>query len=169
MHRREQRRAENDVQAILRFYIAWSAAVAIPTPAHAIFGVGDVVFDPTMFASQLQQLHRKRPPSRTSRSSCNMSSRTRPAAAPASGIEPGLLNNLGGLIYQQQGLSYTFQGLAQQFQQHYPGYSVTTTPGVQSPLASVETTFNTLNGALQSAQSQAQNFQGEQAALQTSS
>jgi hypothetical protein len=26
------------------------------TPANAIFGVGDVVFDPTMFASQLQQL-----------------------------------------------------------------------------------------------------------------
>jgi P-type conjugative transfer protein TrbJ len=73
---------------------------------------------------------------------------------------------LGGLISEQQGLSYTFQGLAQQFQQLYPGYNVTSTPGAQSPQASVDTTLNTLNGALQSAQSQAQNFQGEQAALQ---
>ena len=29
------------------------------TPAYAIFGVGDVVFDPTMFASQLQQLQQE--------------------------------------------------------------------------------------------------------------
>src|SRR5260370_14362522 len=77
-----------------------------------------------------------------------------------------LLSNLGGLIAEQQGLSYTFQGLAQQFQQLYPGYNVTNTPGVQSPQASVDTTLNTLNGALQSAKSQAQNFQGEHAALQ---
>src|SRR3981081_2446260 len=77
-----------------------------------------------------------------------------------------LLANLGGLISEQQGLSYTFPGLAQQFQQLYPGYNVTSTPGAQSPQASVDTTLNTLNGALQSAQSQAQNFQSEQAALQ---
>jgi P-type conjugative transfer protein TrbJ len=37
---------------------------------------------------------------------------------------------------------------------------------VQSPQASVATTLNTLNGALQSAQSQAQNFTAEQTALQ---
>jgi type IV secretion system protein TrbJ len=37
---------------------------------------------------------------------------------------------------------------------------------VQSPQASVDTTLNTLNGALHSAQSQAQNFRSEQAALQ---
>jgi P-type conjugative transfer protein TrbJ len=78
-----------------------------------------------------------------------------------------LLANLGGLISEQQGLSYTFQGLAQQFQQLYPGYNVTSTPGAQSPQASVDTTLNTLNGALQSAQSQAQDFQAEQTALQT--
>jgi P-type conjugative transfer protein TrbJ len=60
-----------------------------------------------------------------------------------------------------------FQGLAQQFQQLYPGYNVTSTPGVQSAQGSVDTTLNTLNGALQSAQSQAQDFQAEQASLQT--
>ncbi len=78
-----------------------------------------------------------------------------------------LLDNLGGLISEQQGLSYTFQGLAQQFQQLYPGYNVTSTPGAQSPQASVDTTLNTLNGALQSAQAQAQNFQAEQTALES--
>ena len=35
-----------------------------------------------------------------------------------------LLNNLGGLIAEQQGLSYTVSNLAQQFQQFYPGYAV---------------------------------------------
>jgi type IV secretion system protein TrbJ len=76
-----------------------------------------------------------------------------------------LLNNLGGLISEQEGLSYSLSSLAQQFQQLYPGYAVTSTPGAQSPQASVDTTLNTLNGALQSAQSQAQNFATEQTTL----
>jgi len=41
------------------------------------------------------------------------------------------------------------------------------TAGVQSPKATIDTTLNTLNGALASAQAQAQNFQAEQASLQT--
>jgi P-type conjugative transfer protein TrbJ len=41
-----------------------------------------------------------------------------------------------------------------------------TTAGVQSPQATIETTLNTLNGALASAQAQAQDFQAEQATLQ---
>ena len=76
-----------------------------------------------------------------------------------------LLDNLGGLISEQEGLSYTFEGLASQFQQLYPGYQVTTTPGAQSPQAYVDTTLNTLNGALASAQAQAQNFGAEQTNL----
>jgi P-type conjugative transfer protein TrbJ len=76
-----------------------------------------------------------------------------------------LLDNLGGLISEQEGLSYTFEGLASQFQQLYPGYQVTTTPGAQSPQAYVDTTLNTLNGALTSAQAQAQNFGAEQTNL----
>ena len=78
-----------------------------------------------------------------------------------------LLDNLGGLISEQEGLSYTFQGLAQQFQQLYPGYNVTSTPGAQSPQASVDTTLNTLNGALQSAQDAGPELQGEQTTLQS--
>lgn len=38
-------------------------------------------------------------------------------------------------------------------------------PGAQSPQRSADSTLNTLNGALASAQAQAQNFQVEQAAL----
>ncbi len=77
-----------------------------------------------------------------------------------------LLTNLGNLINEQEGLSYTVQGLSQQFQQLYPGYNTAGTAGVESPQASVETTLNTLNGALASAQAQAEDFQAEQSLLQ---
>jgi type IV secretion system protein TrbJ len=154
----------------LKFYLAVVGLLllALPRPAHAIFGAGDIVFDPTMFASQLQQLQQE------TATVTNLAQQLQYAVKNTTGGGAGawpshqnLLPHLGGLISEQQGLSYTFQGLAQQFQQLYPGYSVTTTPGVQSPQASVDTTLNTLNGALQSAQSQAQNFQSEQATLQT--
>jgi hypothetical protein len=35
------------------------ATVSVPGLANAIFGVGDEVFDPTMYASQLQQLQQE--------------------------------------------------------------------------------------------------------------
>jgi len=39
-----------------KFYLAVAALLlALPKPTHAIFGAGDIVFDPTMYASQLQQ------------------------------------------------------------------------------------------------------------------
>jgi P-type conjugative transfer protein TrbJ len=76
-----------------------------------------------------------------------------------------LLTSLGNLINQHEGLSYSVQGLTQQFQQSYPGFDTVSIAGVQSPQATVETTLNTLNGALASAQ--AKNFTAEQASLQT--
>jgi P-type conjugative transfer protein TrbJ len=142
--------------------------VVIPSAAHALFGVGDQVFDPTMYASQLQQLQQE------TATVTNLAQQLQYAIKNTTGGSAGvwqsnqnLLSNLGGLISEQQGLSYTFQGLAQQFRQLYPGYNVTSTPGAQSPQASVDTTLNTLNGALQSAQAQAQNFQAEQATQQS--
>ena len=78
-----------------------------------------------------------------------------------------LLTNLGDLINQQEGLSYSVDTVAQQFQQLYPGFKAASTAGVQSPQTTIETTLNTLNGALSSAQAQAQNFQAEQTTLQT--
>src|SRR5271167_3224785 len=159
------------VKRFSRFWSAVSAAVfcllvASSAPAHSQFGGSQIVFDPNMFARQLQQLQQE------TATVTNLAQQLQYAIKNTTGGGAGvwqsnqnLLTNLGDLINQQEGLSYTFQGLTQEFQQLYPGYSVTTTPGVQSPQASVDTTLNTLNGALQSAQSQAQNFQGEQTAL----
>ncbi len=64
-------------------------------------------------------------------------------------------------------MSYTVQGLGAQFQQLYPGFSTASTAGVQSPQTTVETTLNTFNGALASAQAQANNFSSEQTSLQS--
>jgi P-type conjugative transfer protein TrbJ len=149
----------------------WSTVVllllAMSSASHAQFSGSSIVFDPQMFARQLLQLQQET--AAVTNLAQQLQYMVKNTTGGGAGIwqsNQNLLSNLGGLISEQQGLSYTFQGLAQQFQQLYPGYSVTTTPGVQSPQASVDTTLNTLNGALQSAQSQAQNFQGEQATLQ---
>ena len=145
-------------------------ALVIPLAAHAQFGFGGgtVVFDPQMFARQLLQLQQE------TAAVTNLAQQLQYTIKNTTGGGAGvwqsnqnLLANLGGVIAEQQGLSYTFQGLAQQFQQLYPGYNVISTPGIQSPQASVDTTLNTLNGALQSAQAQAHDFQAEQASLQT--
>ncbi len=152
-----------------RFYSAVALLlVAMPSVSRAQFGGSSIVFDPQMFARQLLQLQQETAAvTNLAQQLQYMVKNTTGGGAGVWQSNRNLLANLGGLISEQQGLSYTFQGLAQQFQQLYPGYNVTSTPGAQSPQASVDTTLNTLNGALQSAQSQAQNFQGEQAALQT--
>lgn len=141
--------------------------LALPTKAHALFGVGDVVFDPTMYASQLLQLQQETTQVTTLAQQLQyMVKNTTGGNAGLFQSNQGLLTNLGDLITEQQGLSYTFQGLQQQFGQLYPGYQTTTVPGAQSPQRSADSTLNTLNGALASAQAQAQNFQAEQSALQ---
>jgi type IV secretion system protein TrbJ len=150
-----------------RFFITVAGLVmVVPAAAEAQFG-GSIVFDPSMFARQLQQLQQET--AAVTNLAQQLQYMVKNTTGGGAGIwqsNQNLLANLGGLISEQQGLSYTFQGLAGQFQQLYPGFNVTNTPGVQSPQASVDTTLNTLNGALQSAQAQAQDFQGEQAALQ---
>jgi P-type conjugative transfer protein TrbJ len=147
--------------------IAVFLLITLPSAARAQFG-GSIVFDPSMFARQLQQLQQEA--AAVTNLAQQLQYMVKNTTGGGAGIwqsNQSLLANLGGLISEQQGLSYTFQGLTQQFQQLYPGYNVTSTPGAQSPQASVDTTLNTLNGALQSAQSQAANFQNEQAALQS--
>ena len=141
----------------------------ITVPAHAQFGGGtQIVFDPQMFARQLQQLQQE------TATVTNLAQQLQYAIKNTTGGGAGvwqsnqnLLTNLGNLINEQEGLSYTFQGLTQEFQQLYPGFNAASTAGVQSPQATIDTTLNTLNGALASAQAQAQNFQAEQASLQT--
>ena len=142
--------------------------VAVPPTARAQFGGVQIVFDPQMFARQLLQLQQEMATvTNLAQQLHYMIKNTTGGGAGVWHSNQNLLANLGGLISEQQGLSYTFQGLAQQFQQLYPGYNVTSTAGAQSPQSSVDTTLNTLNGALQSAQSQAQDFQAEQTSLQT--
>jgi P-type conjugative transfer protein TrbJ len=138
-------------------------------PALAQFGGGtQIVFDPNMFARQLQQLQQE------TATVTNLAQQLQYIIKNTTGGGAGvwqsnqnLLTNLGDLINEQEGLSYSVQGLTQQFQQLYPGFNATSTLGVQSPQTTVETTLDTLNGALASAQAQAQNFQAEQATLQS--
>jgi type IV secretion system protein TrbJ len=139
----------------------------LPATARAQFGGGTVtVFDPAMFARQLVQLQQETQAALTAAQQLQYMIKN--TAGGYGGVwqsNQDLLTNLGNLINQQEGLSYTFQGLQQQFDHLYPGYNSATAPGVQSPQATVETTLNTLNGALASAQAQADNFQAEQTTL----
>ncbi|MGO9267986.1 MAG: hypothetical protein ACLQBA_24365 [Candidatus Binataceae bacterium] len=148
--------------------LALAGLLVTPFPAHAVLGVGDTVFDPTAYATQLLQLQQ------ATATVTNLAQQLQYAVQNTTGGSAGvwqsnqkLLTNLGSLISQQEGLSYTVQGFSQQFQQLYPGFSTASTAGVQSPRATVETTLNTLNGALASAQTQANNFSTEQAAMQS--
>jgi P-type conjugative transfer protein TrbJ len=153
-----------------RRYICLAAVVlclTMPARARAQFSGSQIVFDPNVFARQLQQLQQE------TATVTNLAQQLQYVIKNTTGGGAGvwqsnqnLLTNLGDLINQQEGLSYTFQGLTQQFQQLYPGYNAMSTAGVQSPQVTVETTLDTLNGALASAQAQAQNFQAEQATLQ---
>jgi type IV secretion system protein TrbJ len=143
--------------------IGW---ILLATPAHAIFGIGDVVFDPTMFASQLQQLQQETATvTNLAQQLQYVIKNTTGGGAGVVSSNVGLLTNLGNIIGQQEGLSYTVQGLTSQFQQYYPGYAVSSLANVQSPMATGQTTLNTLNGTLASVQAQAQNFRLEQASL----
>src|SRR5277367_2728339 len=154
------------------FFLVWLIAalfqgLATSLPARAQFGGGQIVFDPSVYARQLAQLQQETAAVQNLASQLQyMIKNTTGGGAGVWQSNQNLLANLGGLISQQEGFSYTFQGLSQQFQQLYPGYQVTSTPGAQSPQAMTTTTLNTLNGALASAQTQAQNFQAEQATLQ---
>jgi P-type conjugative transfer protein TrbJ len=148
--------------------LALTGLLVIPLRADAVLGVGDTVFDPTMYATQLVQL------SEEVSTVTNLAQQLQYAVQNTTGGSAGiwqsnqtLLTSLGSLISQQEGLSYTVQGLNSQFQQLYPGFSTASTAGAQSPQATVETTLNTLNGALASAQAQANNFSTEQASLQS--
>jgi len=151
----------------VRILIVFALFLATAQPAHALLGVGDEVFDPTMYASQLIQLQRE------TATVTNLAQQLQYAIKNTTGggagawqSNQGILTNLGDLITEQQGLSYAFQGLQQQFSQMYPGYQTASIPNVNSPQATADKTLNTLNGALASAQAQAQNFAAEQAALQ---
>jgi len=148
--------------------IAAASLLIASGPARAQFGGTQPVFDPAMFARQFQQLQQEtQTVAALGQQLQYIVQNTTGGGAGVWQSNQNLLTNLGNMINEQEGLSYSFQGLTQQFQQLYPGYNTATTADVQSPQATTETTLNTLNGALASAQAQAQNFQAEQASLQS--
>jgi P-type conjugative transfer protein TrbJ len=114
-----------------RFYSAIALLlVAMPSVSRGQFGGSSIVFDPQMFAHQLLQLQQETAAvTNLAQQLQYMVKNTTGGGAGVWQSNQNLLANLGGLISEQQGLSYTFQGLAQQFQQLYPGYNVTSTPG----------------------------------------
>src|SRR5712692_381307 len=143
-------------------------SLAAPPTVRAQFGGGtQIVFDPQMFARQLQQLQQETQSLVTLAQQLQyMIKNTTGGGAGVWQTNEGFLTNLGNLLNEQERRSYSVQGLTQQFQQLYPGFNSVTTAEVKSPQATIETTLNTLNGALASAQAQAQDFQAEQATLQ---
>lgn len=84
--------------------------LALPTEAHALFGVGDVVFDPTMYASQLQQLQQETTQVTTLAQQLQyMVKNTTGGNAGLFQSNQGLLTNLGDLITEQQGCHTLFR------------------------------------------------------------
>jgi type IV secretion system protein TrbJ len=141
--------------------------VSFWAPAEAQIGGGHIVFDPSVYARQLEQLRQETQTVVTLSEQLEyMVKNTTGGGAGVWRSNENFLANLGNLINEQEGLSYTVDGLTQQFDQLYPGYKTASTSNLQSPETTAETTLNTLNGALASAQSQAQNFAAEQTTLQ---
>jgi len=155
------------INRALTVFAVLTMALATPCAAHAQFGGTQIVFDPSMFARQLQQLNQETATvTNLAQQLQLMIENTTGGSAGVWSSNQNLLTNLGELINQQEGLSYSAQNVTQQFQQLYPGIATASTAGVQSPQATVDTTLNTLNGALASAQAQANNFTVEQTSLQ---
>ena len=147
--------------------LAFLGCLLAAAPACAQFGGSTIVFDPSMFGRQLQQLREETATLATLAQQLQYAiQNTTGGAAGTWQSNQSLLASLGNLINQQEGLSYTFQELTQQFQQLFPGYN-TPTAGIASSQNTADTTLNTLNGALAAAQAQAQNFQAEQVQLQS--
>ena len=94
--------------------IIWTCfccSCATPSPARAQFG-GTTVFDPSMYARQLRQLEQE------TATVTNLAQQLKYMIKNTTGGGAGiwksnqtLLNNLGGLISEQQGLSYSVRAL----------------------------------------------------------
>ena len=150
-------------------WCAYSSCWIVRTaPAWAQFG-GTVVFDPSMFARQLDQLQQETAAVQTLAAQLQYAvQNTTGGGAGLWRSNQGLLTNLGNIVAEQQGLSYTLSNLSSEFQRMFPGY-VASQSGNVAPQAAqgFTSTLNTLNGTLQAAAAQAQDFQAEQAALTT--
>jgi type IV secretion system protein TrbJ len=136
-----------------------------PRTAHAQFAGTVTVFDPAMFARQLQQLQQQTQAVLTEAQQLrNMVQNTTGGYGGVWQSNQSFLDELGSLIQQQGGLSYTLADLQAQFGQRFPGYAVPANPD-QQKAKNAAVTLNTLNGTLAVAQGQARNFSNEQAQL----
>jgi len=145
-------------------FLVFGLLLITPPRACAQFGGGtQIVFDPSMFARQLQQLRQEtQTVANESQQLQYMIKNTTGGYAGVWQSSQSMLDELGGLIQDQGGLSYTLGDLQTQFQQRFPGYAVPQNPD-QQEARNIATTLNTLNGTLADAQSQARNFANEQA------
>jgi len=134
------------------------------TPGHAIFGIGDIVYDPINWIqnnaqvlesiiqvkNQIEQIN-------------NMIRNTTMTKAQWEQALP-LLNQLGAALNQGNSMAYNLQNLDAIFRQKFPGY----TPYQDWHTAYgtwTSTTLDTLNGALRSVHMQSTNFLDEQARI----
>jgi type IV secretion system protein TrbJ len=129
--------------------------VAWPRPAGAIFGVGDVVFDPSMYAQQFLQLAQAI--QETQSAAAMLKSMTTGGMAGTFSSPLGLINNLGDVINTSEGLAYNADNVASQFRALYPA---TQTGGtVELPITQIQQTMNTFEGVLASARQMSASFQ----------
>lgn len=155
---------------VCRLLTMAAIAFTCPLAAKPQFGGAQIVFDPQMFARQLQQLEQQ------AATVTDLAQELRFMALNAvpylGGVwQPNstLLSDLGNMIATEQGLSYTLTNLPTQFAQIFPGYTapagVPTTTAQQAGQG-LNNTLATLSGTLVSLQGQAQNFAAENSALQ---
>jgi type IV secretion system protein TrbJ len=136
--------------------------LALAVPAGAVWPV----FDASVYARQLLELDQQiATVSNLAQQLQYVIKNTTGGGAGSWTSSGNFLASLSQIIQTEQGLSYTYSELSAEFQQLYPGYTATTNaPTLQQ---SVDVNLNTLNGALQDAQAQAQQWQTEQSTLST--
>jgi P-type conjugative transfer protein TrbJ len=136
--------------------------LALAVPAGAVWPV----FDASVYARQLRELDQQI--ATVSNLAQQLQYVIKNTTSGGGGIwasNGSFLSSLGQIIQTEQGLSYTYSELSAEFQLLYPGYAASTSaPTLQQ---SVDVNLNTLNGALQDAQAQAQQWQAEQSTLST--
>jgi P-type conjugative transfer protein TrbJ len=145
--------------------VTTSALLLAPVCSWAQFG-SNVVFDPSMFSRQLEQLQQEEQMVVSQAQELqNAINNTVGIGAQVYQSNLPLLNDLGRIIEQERGLAYTLTNLQSQFQQQFPGYAISANPNQQTQ-QNTELTLNTLKGTLESAQNQAVNFDAERAKLE---
>ncbi|MDR2013606.1 MAG: P-type conjugative transfer protein TrbJ [Rhodanobacter sp.] len=144
--------------------VACTLAVGMVQPAHAIFGVGDIVLDPTNLiqntmtaARTLEQINNQiRQLENQAQSLINQA---RNLASLPFNVVNQLRTNLDTtrqLISQAQGLAYDIQRMNQQFSQLYPQQYAATVSGNQMYQDAHQRWLNTLQGLQTAMQMQAQ-------------